>query len=319
MQLFIKCLDGKTHTVEVERDSATVDTLREKLAQELKMPTGLLSPRYTLEFNGKCLDNEEMLLFDHYRINKECTLHLKMDDQQQIYVQWSGKWLNSKTTPPSYQNFWQKLCGKNMVQSHWYAGGPMIETIANMTLWHLKKELAKFLLLGESEIDLWFDNELSGPPLANDLPLDQHWSSSGRDFVARLSVVPSPESRKRYRSDDAIDSEKKSIARKVFVQCQQQRSGDGKCGVEYALRCAQDCLERGETPFMADLLCVSVSADRDTFCDGAKDAATKAAIVESWRRVADCSVVYQDAKQNVDINPNIAKESDDTVEYRFLE
>lgn len=321
MQLFIKCLDGKTRTVEVERETATVETLREKVAQELNMPSGLLSPRYTLEFNGKRLDSEEMLLFEHYNIDKECTLHLKMDDQQQIYVQWCGKWLHSKTTPPSYQNFWQKLCGKNLVQSHWYKGSPMIETIANMTVWHLKKELANFLLLGESEIDVWFDNELSGPPLANDLPLDQHWSSAGRDFVARLarlSVEPRLQSRKRYRSsDNAIDDEK-LIVRKVFVQCRQRLSADAKCVVDYALRCAQDCLERGEAPFMADLLHNPVSVDSESFCDNAKDAATKEAIVESWRRAADYFVIYQNTKQKVDFDSIIAEEFDKMVEYRIL-
>lgn len=323
MQLFIQCLDGETRVVEVERNSATVETLREKIAQQLKMAAGLLSPRYILEFNGKCLDNEEMPLFDYYKVDKECTIRLKMYDQQQIYVQWSGKWLHSKkATPPCYQNFWHLLCGDNLMQSHWYDGSPMIETIANMTVWHLKKKLAGFLLLEASEIDLWFassreNSSATSAPLANDFPLDQHWSSGGRDFVARLCVpqpklaTPEPpQCRKRYRSDDPIaGGEQQASCRKVFVQSRQ--SGNVQSDLHYALRCAQDCLERDEVPFVADFLCAQVSG----VSGSAQETTVK--VVESWRRTADCSVVYSDVKENSETD--VGKCNTSTAsDFRFL-
>lgn len=69
IQIFVKCLDNKTITIDVELDE-TVESLKEKVAEKSGVPSDIMR----LIFAGKQLVDEKTI--GDYDINKESTLHL---------------------------------------------------------------------------------------------------------------------------------------------------------------------------------------------------------------------------------------------------
>ena len=118
------------------------------------------------------------------------------------------------------------------------------------------------------------------------------------------------------------DQSTEIFVRKVYVES--PYSGDIEANRDYAIRCMQDCLKRGEAPFLSHLLYTQVPQhgfvaddDQDHICVG-REAAIQAA--ERWRRVADCTVVYTDRGSSRGMEAGIedAKSIGQAVEYRSL-
>jgi len=93
----------------------------------------------------------------------------------------------------------------------------------------------------------------------------------------------------------AINANQTKLAKRVFVES--PYSGDREKNIKYAIRCMQDCLLRGEAPFLSHLLYTQdengfVSDDDSDRQLIGREAAISAS--HSWRTVSDLTVFYVD-------------------------
>jgi len=178
MQIFIKLLNGKYQTLDVNKDDTILDlmTLIEKKGN-------ISPPRQRLIFCGKQLEAKQTL----QKIEKESTIHLCGRMAQQIYVKWQGKWLGSKEYPDIFNNFWNDLTKKNLIRVDYSENHRYTSTVENLTVYHLKKIVAKFLLLEPSEITLRYYRK-SDIVLEDKMLLENSWGHVGCDFIAELKI-----------------------------------------------------------------------------------------------------------------------------------
>ncbi|MEX0594954.1 MAG: ubiquitin-like protein, partial [Candidatus Paceibacterota bacterium] len=138
-----------------------------------------------LIFHGAELKPNDTII--QAKIKHECTLHLCLRLAQQIFIDWQGKWLLCKDYRHLFHNFWSELTSKNLVRDHHESDSRYTNTIENLTVYHLKKCVAKFLLLEPNEISL----SRCGLPdiiLDDNMLLQNSWGCMGCDFVARICV-----------------------------------------------------------------------------------------------------------------------------------
>lgn len=94
-------------------------------------------------------------------------------------------------------------------------------------------------------------------------------------------------------------------------------AGDIPVNMEYARRCARDCLLRGEAPFASHLLYTQEGVLRDELPDERKHGM---AAGHAWISVADASVVYTDlgVSKGMEAGISFAHSRGIPVEYRSL-
>lgn len=94
------------------------------------------------------------------KITAEATLHLTGRLCPQVWVQWQGAWLRSKEYTGCFHNFWGELTAKNLCKRPYAsidsctAEARVVATLENLTVYHLLKVVAAFLLLEPHEISL---------------------------------------------------------------------------------------------------------------------------------------------------------------------
>lgn len=156
MQIFIKLLTGKTLTLDVDE----TDTIG-KVESMIEEKENIAAPLQHLIFAGKGLNIERTL--QEYKILKESTLHCTGRMCGEIYIRWQGSYLMRKDHPNCYQNFWHDLTKKNWIKTKIIVNGEdhsyFSNTCQNLTVYHLKKIVAKFLCLKTFDISLSLPNE----------------------------------------------------------------------------------------------------------------------------------------------------------------
>lgn len=92
-------------------------------------------------------------------------------------------------------------------------------------------------------------------------------------------------------------------------------AGDVEKNVEYAKKCALDSLNRGEAPMLSHLLYTQFLDDT---IPHERDLGINAGL--AWRRVAECSVVYEDLgiSRGMEYGIAAAREAGIPVEFRRL-
>lgn len=111
-------------------------------------------------------------------------------------------------------------------------------------------------------------------------------------------------------------------ARRVYLES--PYSGEIEANTNYAIQCMQDCLLRGEAPFVSHLLYtqepnVGFVSDYDPkYQTITREAGIDAA--QSFRLVSDCTVVYMDRGMSSGMEAGIAhaKQIGQKVEFRRL-
>ena len=175
MQIFVKVLDGSTKVIEPE----STDTIR-KIMHLIEEIIAMPAPRQRILYSGKQLDEHRTL--EECKITRDSTLHLVGRLAPQLYIKWQGQWLSRKDDDRYYMNFYHDLCCGNEFT---FRDSQKIEWTAssttNLTIYHLKKLVAKFLLLEPSDIDLTTLSE--DKALDNSQLLDRVMSL---DFIAKL-------------------------------------------------------------------------------------------------------------------------------------
>jgi len=115
---------------------------------------------------------------------KECILQALLSlGKCQLYVNWMGKWLRSKKYPSQYKNFFHKVWNKNQFRCTRKNCCPNVHSHAqldNLLVYHLKKAVAKFVLLEPWEVQM---QTKEGEVLPNSAPLKLYAS----DYYAVLN------------------------------------------------------------------------------------------------------------------------------------
>lgn len=175
MQIFVKNLHGRTQTLDVAQEDTILD-----IKKVLEKKEGIPIPRQ--RFSGKLFKDSYNMR--EAKITKECTLNLCVGLCQKIYVSWQGNWLISKTIPESYHCFWSELTKDNIFTESMLGTMHNTNSVKNLTVYHLKKCIAKYLLLEPGEINLSYYG--ADWKLDDSLLLERGWGDMGIDFTATL-------------------------------------------------------------------------------------------------------------------------------------
>lgn len=174
MQLFVTGLNSGTKALDVSQTD-TIYHVMELLEEKTGMPV----PRQRLIYSGIQCELERSL--KDYKIEKESTIYLLGRLAPEMYVKWQGSWLRAKDSN-IFKDFYHDLTRDN-VYKYKDSNGYEYETnsLTNLTVYHLKKHVAKFLLLEPYEIDL-----MSKGQSCEDSVL---LSTVSSDFTACLKLV----------------------------------------------------------------------------------------------------------------------------------
>lgn len=181
MQIFIKGPNGKTFTLDCSPED-TVQSLFYLLDEKING-----APCHRLLFNGQQLDQNSTL--KSYNIVKESTLTCVFSSEGHLYVKWQGKYLQTKDEPQRFHNFWGDLTCNNVFKKR-YHGDKFYKcnTSENLTVYHLRKIVAKFLCLEPNDVLLSIPNDANLYLLNNTL-LDS--IKGAIIFVASVPEMPS--------------------------------------------------------------------------------------------------------------------------------
>ena len=154
MQIFIRLLSGTTIVLDVSKEN----TVKE-INVMIEARHGIPAPCQRLIFAGKDLQIDKTLAA--YNIVSESTLHCTGRLAPELYIKWQNDYLMRKDVPGCYQNFWHDLkkknhCKRKLDEREEYYN---IQTCENLTVYHLKKIIAKFLCLSTCEIALFLEKE----------------------------------------------------------------------------------------------------------------------------------------------------------------
>lgn len=148
MQIFIKGAVAHTLTLDCSPDD-TVEFLFYLIDEKI----GGGAPCHRLLYNGQQLDQH--LTLKSYSIGQESTLTCVFRAQGHLYVKWQGKYLKTKDDPQRFHNFWADLTCNNVFKKR-YGENKFYEcnTAENLTVYHLRKIVAKFLCLDTDDVAL---------------------------------------------------------------------------------------------------------------------------------------------------------------------
>lgn len=185
MQLFVKLLTGKMITL----DASEQNTVREIMSM-IEAKEGMPEPCQRLIFAGKQLEIDRTLA--DYKVGKESTLQLVGRMAGELYIKWQGAYLMRKDYPGCFHNFWHDLTGNNRFKRRLNEKGEIYEvhTCENLTVYHLKKIVAKFLCLETHEIAISLPDHPSAS-LSNSTLMEKVLT---RVFIASLADTLFPAS-----------------------------------------------------------------------------------------------------------------------------
>ncbi|MEX0595256.1 MAG: ubiquitin-like protein [Candidatus Paceibacterota bacterium] len=184
MNIFVKLHCNKTICIDVDQDTSISDVLL-----RIEAKSRYYAPTLRLIYAGRQL--EVCNKIKDYNIVKESTLFSVLRLCPELYVKWQDSYLMSKEYK-IYQNFWGELAKDNV-----FIGGTGLKenkytytSTKNLTIYHLKKVVAKFVCLETHEIALSIPSQPSCF-LSNNTLID---SLNSKIYIATL--VESSESKK---------------------------------------------------------------------------------------------------------------------------